>query len=296
MKPVSAVCNEIWRIATLYGARAFQLSGSEASASHMMAVGNELLRRRTNIVYARSSSCSGVVPAMFSVLKASGCEVLSFSVDTGSQRLLDEFYGRNVTITELETMLRACRAAGLYTMARFTYPSPADDYHTRAESVRLVDRTRPDAASVDMPTVYPGSEWFTRSAHYGFQFRRDRALAVALTGARRFPLMDNQWPTVPFSMVGLSSSQVISENRGLAAEFEQRGVLASAPHDLVQLARLAGYESRERQFVSRAQHELVGGDTSGIATLVDLFNEAVCIPAKGIALKPYEPSRMAVGN
>ncbi|MCL4692510.1 MAG: hypothetical protein KJ060_08365 [Candidatus Hydrogenedentes bacterium] len=296
MKPVSAVCNEIWRIATLYGARAFSLCGPAATASHMTAVGHELLRRGTDIVYARSSACLGVVPAMFSVLRASGCEVMSFSVDTGSQRLLDDFFGRGVTVTELETMLRASRSAGLYTIARFVYPCPADDYHTKAETIRLVERTRPDAAAVDVPQVHPQSEWFERSAHYGFRVRRERALARAMASARRFPLMDNQWPTLPFSVAGLSSSQVIGENRSLVEELEQRGVLASAPYDLVRLARLAGYENRERQFVARAQHELLSGDTSGVATLVDQFNEAVCVSAKGVALKPYEPSRMAVGN
>jgi hypothetical protein len=296
MKPVSAVCNEMWRIATLFGARAFNLCGTEATASHMTAVAHELLRRRMDVVYSRACASRGMVPAMFGALKTSGCKVMSFSVDSGSQRLLDDYYGRTVTVTELESVIRACRSAGIYTIAQLTYPCPADDYHTRAESIRLIERTRPDAAPVEVPRVLPHSEWFERSTHYGFRFRSEHLLARTVASARKFPMAPHLWPGVPFAMANLSPSQIVGEQRSMVEEFERRGILASAPADLIRLARMAGYDRRERQFVVRVQQDLLRGDSAGIATLVDQFNEAVCVPAKGVALKPYDPSRLVVGN
>jgi hypothetical protein len=97
-------------------------------------------------------------------------------------------------------------------------------------------------------------------------------------------------------MANLSPSQIVGEQRSMVEEFERRGILASAPADLIRLARMAGYDRRERQFVVRVQQDLLRGDSAGIATLVDQFNEAVCVPAKGVALKPYDPSRLVVGN
>jgi hypothetical protein len=296
MKPVAAVCNEMWRIATLYGARAFSFCGAEATASHMTAVAHELLRRGMDVIYSRSSMSRGMVPAMFGVLKTSGCEVMSFAVDTGSQRLLDDFYGRTVTVTELESVIRASRSAAIYTIAQLTYPCPADDYHTRAESIRLIERTRPDAAPVEAPRVLPHSEWFDRHEAFGFRFRPERLLARTVVNARKFPMAPSLWQGVPFTMDGLSLSQIVGEHRRMVEEFERRGILASAPADLIRLARMAGYERRERRFVSRVQEDLMSGDSAGIATLVDQFNEAVCVPAKGVALKPYDPSRLVVGN
>ena len=296
MKPVASVCNEMWRIATLYGARAFSLCGPDASASHMTAVAHELLRRRMDVTYSRTSNIRGNVAAMFGALQASGCVAMSFIVDAGSQRLLDDFYGREITVTEIESVLRASKEAGIYTIARFTYPCPADDYHTRAESVRLLDRTRPHAAPVDVPHVLPHSRWYRDSASFGYRFRPDRLLSRSVARARKFPLLPNMWPLVPVDYDRMSASQIVAGQRDLVAEFERRGVVASAPEALIRLARLAGYTDREREFVSRVQEDLVTGDTAGIATLVDQFNEAVCVPAKGVALRPFDSLRLAVGN
>ncbi len=296
MKPVTAVVNEMWKVATLYGARAFSLCGSAASASHMTAVAHELLRRRMDVIYSRSSAVQGDVPAMFGILKASGCASMSFIVDTGSQRLLEDYYGRAVTVSEVESILRACKASGIYTIARFTYPCPADDYHTRAETVRLVERTRPHAASVEFPQVVPQSRWFRDGAAFGYRFRPERVLSDATDCVRRFPLPPNTWSRLPVGMDGLSPSQAVAAHDELVAEFESRGILASAPANLVQLARLAGYAKREREFVSRVYEEFLTGDAAGIATLVDQFNEIACVPAKGVALHPFDSSRVAVGN
>jgi len=296
MKPVANVCNEMWRIATLYGARAFSLCGADAPASHLTAVARELLRRRMDVIYARTSNIRGNVAAMFGTLRVSGCEAMTFNVDTGSQRLLDDYYGRSVTVTEIESILRASKEAGIHTIARFTYPSPADDYHTRAESVRLLDRTKPHAAPIEIPHIVPGSRWCRDGAHFGYRFRTDRLLAHALARTRKFPLPSNLWPMSSVEFAGMSPSQVIAARRDLAAEFERRGVMSAVPEALVRLARLGGYERREREFVSRVQEDLVSGDTAGIAALVDQFNEAVCIPAKRAALRPFDSSRLAVGN
>jgi hypothetical protein len=296
MKPVTAVCNEIWRIATLYGARSFSLCGADAPASHMTAVAHELLRRRMDIVYSRSSNIRGNVEAMFGALRVSGCAAMSFTIDTGSQRLLDDYYGRAVTVTEIESILRASKEAGIYTIARFTYPCPADDYHTRAESVRLLDRTRPDAAPVDVPHLLPHSYWHRNHEEFGYRFRPDRLLARSLSCARKFPLLPTMWPMVPVEFERMCASQIVAAQRELAMEFEHRGIVSSAPETLIRLARLAGYEQREREFVSRVQRDLVTGDTAGIATLVDQFNEAACIPAKRVALRPFDSARLAVGN
>ncbi|MCC6487351.1 MAG: hypothetical protein IT364_07610 [Candidatus Hydrogenedentes bacterium] len=296
MKPVVAVCNEMWRVATLYGARAFSLCGGEAPASHMAAVAHEIVRRGMNVVYSRMSNVRGVAPAVFPTLSASGCVAMSFRIDTGSQRLLDDFYGRGITVTEIESVLHGAKKAGLYTIARFTYPCPEDDYHTHAESLRLIERVRPHVAPVEIPELLPTSRWYESPGHFGYSLSCDDLVLEAVRCARKFPLPENVWRSVPQRVGGLSTAQVIAAQQELIADIESRGIVASVPEKLARLARLAGYSEREREFGRRVQEEFLRGDTAGIATLVDQFNEVACVPAKGVALRPFDSQRIAVGN
>jgi hypothetical protein len=92
---------------------------------------------------------SQFTPQSLADLAASGCRSVSVQADSGSQYLLDEFYGSPWTVTEMERVFRASRFHGLYTVGEFTYPCPRDDYHTRAETERIVRRSQPHAVRVE---------------------------------------------------------------------------------------------------------------------------------------------------
>lgn len=81
------------------------------------------------------------------------------------------------------------------TPATLARPSPLtlftpswDDYHTRAETLRFVQRTRPDAIAISSPELAPGTPWYAAPEHYGFrQAQGDaarRAAGVAVRGSK----------------------------------------------------------------------------------------------------------------
>ncbi|MEK7795694.1 MAG: hypothetical protein AAB353_14245 [Candidatus Hydrogenedentota bacterium] len=105
-----------------------------------------LLVARAAANYSRTVDPNSLTPNCARLLKLSGCTAVSLRIHSGSQYMLDRYYRRGVTVSEAEQAVRACKAAGLFTVAQFTYPSELDDYHTCAETLRFIVRTRPHSA------------------------------------------------------------------------------------------------------------------------------------------------------
>ena len=148
-KPVRTVCNEMAGLLTFHRVRAFQCVGSEPTAAQVEALAHEILLRGLRLWYGRTGVTRDMRLKSFAALKASGCQVMPFRVESGSQLLLDDYYHRDFGISEAERVLRACKLSGVFTLARLVYPCSEDDRHTRAETLRFIDRTRPHAAEID---------------------------------------------------------------------------------------------------------------------------------------------------
>ncbi len=193
------------------------------------------------------------------LLRECGCEVLVLRVPTGSQRLLDDFYHQPVTVTQVEERISICKELGFYTMLRFTFPCPLDDFHTHAETIRLVKRTQPDAALVSLLSEDTPS--------------RNR-------GPLRFPF--GRWPHASRPIGELSPVQVVQAHEKLIKDFEELGIAVTPSPLTALMARVTG--SEPEQFTRRFVTGLYGGEMADVLELVDTFNREVtgapAIPGK----------------
>ena len=146
------------RIAALqsrYGGAGFHINEAHPGTALPEALGREILARRLRILYSRDALPGGTPSRAFATLRLSGCSAIEYCVHTGSQRLLDEHFNHPISVSRTEGQLRGSVYSGIYTVAHFTYPCPEDDYHTFAETVRLIERSRPNAVKVALPHTLP---------------------------------------------------------------------------------------------------------------------------------------------
>ncbi len=148
------------RIALLqsrYGSAGFHFKGTDQAGAVPEDLGREILARRLRVLYSRDAHPGDTPSRAFATLRLSGCTAIDYCVHSGSQRLLDEHYHHPISVSRTEGQLRGSVFSGIYTVAHFTYPCPEDDYHTYAETVRLIERSRPNAVKVSLPHGVPPS-------------------------------------------------------------------------------------------------------------------------------------------
>lgn len=296
LKPANVVCTELWRLGASYGAGAFYFSSQNVPAFHMNNLAHEFVRRNLSLTYSRRSCVAHGEAVAYSALRASGCVSVVFDIHSGSQRLLDRHYGTRATVTGIERAVKAAKLAKLFTISRLTYPCPDDDYHTSAETVRLIERTKPDSVTLQYPFLAPGSEWFRKQSTFGYHVNTLGYAKVSIENRRQFPLPDMLWRNLPFRVGNLSTSEVISAQTSLGEEISAKGFSVSGSDFLLRAIRLAGYTVSDAELVRRTHRALVEGDVTTIGSFLEQYNEAVCASAKRIAFQRQDGLRPAVGN
>jgi hypothetical protein len=286
LREPKTVTDEIRRLSLLYGARVFWLDGVNPPSKHANAVAQSLLARGFRVEYART--CAIETPAdlaSFGALGRSGCQALRFDALTGSQLALDRTYGANATVTGIETALHRSAAAGVFTIARFLFPAPGDDYHSRAETMRLVDRTHPDCVQVALPDAPPGSRWGGRRRWILQQPRlRDQL--------NHYPKPAGMW-LAPGGAVGvLRAHEAMRARDALVLEIRERGLATHVSPIAALAARTLGFRGNEAEWERQAHYALLAGDLKELRAQVGRFNELACLGSSF----GYAPFRAAVGD
>jgi len=288
------LCDDVAAIMRQQAACAFHFGGVPAPFEHGAAVAAEILSRGLSLKYTRNTTIAGANPTLFSTLKASGCQGLSFRVDSGSQYLLDEYYRRGFGISECERILRACRFSDMGAILRFTYPCPMDDLHTRAETIRLIERTRPTAALLDLPDMSPRADWGRLPAEFGFQENVDPFVRAAING--NAPASAPFLPWSAFTETKQSVLQAVQEHEDLLMDIEDVPVSTCLTPEAFLIARLSGYEGHEQDFGALMRRRFLTGDIAGIASAIENFNRHVATRADASSHVPHVAMLKAVGN
>jgi hypothetical protein len=289
-KPVTALGEEVARLVKRGGFRAFHFLGEATPAAQVDGLGYELMARCLHVYYSRDGHVRHLDPGTVQSLAKSGCTALGFRLDSGSQRLLEDFYGHDFGVSQAESVMRACREEEIFLSTGWTYPCPQDDRHTREETVRLLRRCRPDAAWVHRVRCPTGSAWALRSNDFGCAADPVRVARWAAASSA-----EPAGTLAPLVMAGWKPSRVAAEREWLFAQMEALGIGAqlSARDGLV--ARLAGFAGEEAVYHARLRQALATYDLATAHALVASFNEAATVTVNRIRLRPHQPN-LAVGN
>jgi hypothetical protein len=264
----------------------FQFTGTSAPAQAVEHLCYELRGLERPVRYGRDVQISGFENLSPHSLYASGCRVLRFTIHTGSQRLLEDFYGQAFKVSEAERVLQRAQRARLTRIADFTFPVPHDDRHTRAETVRLLSRTMPEAVTVSAPELRPESTWRDWQEAYGFE--------VEDAAYREWVACGSDEPAAPFQMRGWNAVEVQRERSLLLHEVQDLGIYEglSAHEGLV--ARVLELDEQLEQFALLQREALLQEDTAD--NLVRIFNERASLPTSGVTWFPFQPTLRAVSN
>lgn len=269
-------------------AAALQFSGGGASAQAMEHLCYELRGLDRPVRYSRDAQVGELDALSPHSLRASGCRVLRMPLYTGSQRLLEDFFGQSYGISQAERALQRAQRAQLFRIVEFTYPVPHDDRHTRAETLRLISRVMPEAVSVAAAELRPESVWSDWQEAYGFQIDEQAYRAWVAPDSRADSGIR------PYRMAGWTKERMLAESDALLQDAASLGVYAG----MSACEGLVAWELELEECLDRfslLQHEALRHADS-TSNLVRIFNERSGLPASKVAWFPFQHQLKAASN
>ena len=145
-----------------------------------------IIEKNLNIVWNSYSRCDGRMNLdFFKKIKQSGCTMLSFGIESGSQKILDDMH-KKVKVWEILSNMRDAREAGLYIhsswLQAFPTETPIDHLHSR----QLIYNCRKwiNAVSLGMGAgITPNSDMDTNWQAYDMQWKRQNPDGTTHRGA-----------------------------------------------------------------------------------------------------------------
>lgn len=274
------IAREVRTVQSRYEGAAFVFEDRNVPTGAIARLSHRLLRDGLDVLHARAAHVCDITPDTMPLLRAAGCCSLGLHVFTGSQLLLDRVYGAPIGVTEIEHRIHAAKTHGFYTVAQFHFPCVEDDYHTEAETLRLVQRTRPHGALVHPPMhaglFRPAAQW--RADAFG----------------RRVAGAPGSMPGLDFSPNRLST--IYRGTECLEHGFAEIETPTRVSAELALVAAVLGWEGDEAEFAERMQEQLAHGDPIRVSSLVESFNYRLAARARAEEAGGFTRFQAVVGN
>ena len=105
-------------------------------------------------------------------MKKSGCQLLSFGIESGNQSILDATR-KGITLQQSLDGIRKVRAAGITAFAYFILGLPGETQETIEETIAFAKELEADYVNFHIATPFPGTEFYDRAVANGWLISAD---------------------------------------------------------------------------------------------------------------------------
>ncbi len=157
-RSVASVIAELERNVRDFGVRDFLFWAETLTGNRpfVMALCEELQRRALRMRWSAASRVDTVDAEMLRAMRAAGCRMLSFGIESLSQDVLDQC-GKRMCVEEIAPAIHMARAAGLWTVGHFIIGLPGDTPERARATVTGATRLPLDFAQFYAAAAFAGS-------------------------------------------------------------------------------------------------------------------------------------------
>lgn len=131
------------------------------SKDNVYSICNEVRRRSLSFKWTAQARLDEVDFQLLKTMKDTGCSLLAFGVESGSERII-KILGKNESnidwIQKAKSVFADCRKLGIATIALFIIGNPMETKEDVDKSIKLAEILKPDIIQVHYFTLYPGSK------------------------------------------------------------------------------------------------------------------------------------------
>lgn len=132
-----------------------------------MAICEEIIRRGIRQNWTAFARVDTVSPELLNVMKASGCSVLCFGIESGNQEILDRVK-KKTTLEKIANAIRICKQAGIVPMASYIMGLPGETSETARQTLEFA-RTLCNSYGYHILAPFPGTEVREKAEEYGMR-------------------------------------------------------------------------------------------------------------------------------
>jgi radical SAM superfamily enzyme YgiQ (UPF0313 family) len=118
-----------------------------------------IIDRGIKIRWIGNSRVDTVTPELLQLMQKSGCEVLSFGLESGNQEILNQSK-KHIDLEQAVKAIRWAKEAGITTFGYFIVGLPGESWDTIKESIQFAIRANPDYVNFHVATPFPGTELY----------------------------------------------------------------------------------------------------------------------------------------
>lgn len=111
---------------------------------------------RTRWTWCCQTRADSVDRELLRAMKAAGCRLIHFGVETGSPRLMQAI-DKRITLTQIQDGIRLCKDVGIETACFFMMGFPGETDEERRQTLRFAIQLDPTYASFHLASPYPGT-------------------------------------------------------------------------------------------------------------------------------------------
>ncbi|GAH48998.1 unnamed protein product, partial [marine sediment metagenome] len=153
-----SIVNEIELLINEYNAKGiyFREDLFTVNEKRVMALCDEIRKRGLDFDWECESRVDTINEEMLTAMKGSGCKLIWFGVESGSQRILDDL-NKQITLSQIREAYRLCQRVGIKAGASFMIGVPGETIDDIQNTIALAEELKPEFAWFNIFTGYPTS-------------------------------------------------------------------------------------------------------------------------------------------
>ena len=268
----SKIVDDMENFIKKYEISVFRYAGSATPPKHAKAIAEEIIRRGLDVEYTMFCIAAGYNRESFELLKKSGLHAVFFGGESGSTAQLKDSINKLTKPEQLKKSILAAKAAGIYTIASFIFPTPGETERTMAETLDFIRETRPDSVPVTPPGVLPHTPWAEHPERFGIVL--DKHYEQKMMGLKIKLLFPAPlWQPFPYEIDGLDSYELRAESARFSQKIEKIGPTTFMSDELKLLAKYSGMNAKE--YRDSTQQHIIQGNHSKIKQIIRITNKNV---------------------
>jgi radical SAM superfamily enzyme YgiQ (UPF0313 family) len=137
----------------------FRDSTFALNENYVIGICKEILKRKLKIRWDCNGRANTVTEKMLKAMKKAGCVLVSYGIESGSQKILD-FINKQTTVKQNYDAVRLTQKVGLNVLCYFMIGNPPDNKKTVEQTIDFAIKLNPDFALFGLTTPFPGTPLF----------------------------------------------------------------------------------------------------------------------------------------